>query len=172
MGRGHRVVPTGGARPGEAVIKAASRFGSRKQLPFPRRKRAYNDRVPGSRVKSLRLEVKEFGRGSNVFEYGSPAMSARESYLVPSTTRAMSVLEFLARSRRGASISEISRNLVLPKSSTYLILKTLEEEGYLRRNAQSGKLTWPAFLVPSEMRENCLEEDRSCPRSGISRSRL
>jgi len=66
-------------------------------------------------------------------------MSARKIYVVPSTVRAMSVLEFLARSRRGASISEISRGLGLPKSSTYLVVKTLEQEGYLRRNVQSGR---------------------------------
>jgi DNA-binding IclR family transcriptional regulator len=66
-------------------------------------------------------------------------MGARKTYVVPSTMRAMSVLEFLARSKRGASISEISRNLALPKSSTYLVVKTLEQEGYLQRNVQSGR---------------------------------
>ena len=59
-------------------------------------------------------------------------MPTRRTYLVPLTMRAMQVLEFLARSKRGASLSSVSRNLALPKSSTYLVLKTLEQEGYLR----------------------------------------
>ncbi len=74
-------------------------------------------------------------------------MGARKIYVVPSTVRAMSVLEFLARSKRGASISEISRNLELPKSSTYLVVRTLEQEGYLRRNVQSGRYYFGLRLV-------------------------
>jgi DNA-binding IclR family transcriptional regulator len=74
-------------------------------------------------------------------------MGARKIYAVPSTVRAMSVLEFLAQSKRGASMSEISRNLALPKSSTYLVLKTLEQEGYLRRNVQSGRYYFGLRLV-------------------------
>ncbi len=66
---------------------------------------------------------------------------------VPSTVRAMSVLEFLARSKHGGSIAEISRNLSLPKSSTYLVLRTLEQEGYLRRSAQSRKFYFGLRLV-------------------------
>jgi DNA-binding IclR family transcriptional regulator len=74
-------------------------------------------------------------------------MGARKIYVVPSTVRAMNVLEFLAQSRRGASLSEISRNLALPKSSTYLLLKTLEREGYLRKNVQSGNYNFGPRLV-------------------------
>jgi len=74
-------------------------------------------------------------------------MGAQKAYLVPSTTRAMDVLEFLARSKRGASISEVSRSLTLPKSSTYLVLKTLEQGGYLRRSAQSGRFYFGLRLL-------------------------
>jgi DNA-binding IclR family transcriptional regulator len=74
-------------------------------------------------------------------------MGSRKNYAVPSTLRAMSVLEFLARSKRGASISEIGRNLALPKSSTYLVVKTLEQQGYLRRNVQSGRYYFGLKLV-------------------------
>jgi DNA-binding IclR family transcriptional regulator len=74
-------------------------------------------------------------------------VSARRVYHVPSTMRAMRVLEFLARSRRGASISEISRNLALPKSSTYLVLKTLEQGDYLQRSLQSGRYYFGSRLV-------------------------
>ncbi len=74
-------------------------------------------------------------------------MAAQRIQAVPSTLRAMSVLEFLARSKHGASIAEISRNLALPKSSTYLVLRTLEQEGYLRRSAQSRKFCFGLRLV-------------------------
>jgi len=74
-------------------------------------------------------------------------MGAGKICLVPSTMRAMNVLEYLAQSKRGASISEISRNLALPKSSTYLVLKTLEQGGYLRRNVQSSRYYFGSRLV-------------------------
>jgi DNA-binding IclR family transcriptional regulator len=57
------------------------------------------------------------------------------------------VLEFLAQSRRGSSISEISRTLGLPKSSTYLTLSTLEHRGYLQKNSQTGKYCFGLKLV-------------------------
>lgn len=74
-------------------------------------------------------------------------MGTEKECLVPSTMRAMSVLEYLADSMRGGSISEISRSLALPKSSTHLILKTLEKGGYLRRNLQSGRYYFGARLA-------------------------
>ena len=74
-------------------------------------------------------------------------MRSQKDYAVPSTIRAMTILEFLAHSKRGASISDLSRNLGLPKSSTYLVLKTLEREGYLRRSLRSGKFSFGARLV-------------------------
>jgi DNA-binding IclR family transcriptional regulator len=83
----------------------------------------------------------------NGFRAWGTLMSALAIYSVPSTLRAMSVLEFIARSKRGASISEISRNLGLPKSSTYLVLKTLEQEGYLRRSVQSRRFYFGLRLV-------------------------
>ena len=74
-------------------------------------------------------------------------MGTQRTYLVPSTMRAMRVLEFLAHSKRGASISDVSRNLALPKSSTYLLLKTLEQEGYLRRSVWSRRFYFGVRLV-------------------------
>jgi len=44
-------------------------------------------------------------------------MSSQRTYPVPPTMRAMRVLEFLARSKRGASVSNVSRGLALPKST-------------------------------------------------------
>jgi len=74
-------------------------------------------------------------------------MATQRTYLVPSTMRAMKVLEFLARSKRGASVSIVSRSLALPKSSTFLLLRTLEQEGYLQRSAWSGKFYFGVRLL-------------------------
>lgn len=74
-------------------------------------------------------------------------MAEEKTYLVPAIVRAIDVLEFVAQSRRGLSVSEISRNLALPKSSTHLTLATLEKRGFLRRNAQTGKYSFGLKLV-------------------------
>lgn len=50
--------------------------------------------------------------------------------------RALNILELLAGKSQGLTISEISRRLSLPKSSTYLILRTLERKGYVQRNIE------------------------------------
>jgi DNA-binding IclR family transcriptional regulator len=74
-------------------------------------------------------------------------MAGQKHYLLPSVDRAITVLEFLAQSKRGFSVSEISRNLALPKSSTFLILTTLVNRGYLQKNAQTDKYCFGVNLV-------------------------
>ena len=68
-------------------------------------------------------------------------------YSVPSIDRALTVLELLAQSREGFSLSEISRKLTLPKSSVHLLIGTLEKRGYLQRNALNGKYCFGLKLV-------------------------
>ncbi len=58
---------------------------------------------------------------------------------VPAVERALTMLELLAKSKSGISISEMSRKLSLPKSSIHLIMTTLERRGYLQKNPQSRK---------------------------------
>lgn len=55
-----------------------------------------------------------------------------------SIERAFAVLELLNSSRRGWNISEISRKLELPKSSTHAIISTLDRLGYIRESS-SGR---------------------------------
>jgi DNA-binding IclR family transcriptional regulator len=71
----------------------------------------------------------------------------QKSYLLPSADRVISIFEFLAKTKRGFSVSEISRNLALPKSSTFLTLATLVNRGYLQKNAKTGKYYFGANLV-------------------------
>jgi DNA-binding IclR family transcriptional regulator len=74
-------------------------------------------------------------------------MANTKAYLVPSIDRAMRVFELLAQSRRGFSISEISRKLALPKSSIHLVVGTLEDKGYLQKNAHNGRFCFGLKLV-------------------------
>ncbi len=56
-----------------------------------------------------------------------------------SIARALSVLEFLDSSQRGWNISELSRQLSVPKSTMHLIVLTLERLGYVSREPGSRK---------------------------------
>ncbi len=53
--------------------------------------------------------------------------------------RALAMLEAVAQASEGLSNAEISRKLNIPKSSASYILRTLETQGYLTRDAESGK---------------------------------
>lgn len=58
---------------------------------------------------------------------------------VPAVQKAMAILERLAASQNGLGLSELTRELSLPKSSTYGMLLTLERLGYLHRNDSTGR---------------------------------
>jgi DNA-binding IclR family transcriptional regulator len=66
---------------------------------------------------------------------------------VPALERALNVLEALAQSRKGYSVSEISRRLSLPKSSVHLILRTFERRGYLQKHPVSGRYRFGLKLI-------------------------
>jgi DNA-binding IclR family transcriptional regulator len=53
--------------------------------------------------------------------------------------RALSMLEAVAREPDGLSNAEISRQLEIPKSSASYILRTLEKQGYLKRESANNK---------------------------------
>ncbi len=61
-------------------------------------------------------------------------MPASKTQSVPALERALTILEMLAKSKRGLAISEIVHTLKLPKSTTHTLLLTLERRGYLHRN--------------------------------------
>ena len=74
-------------------------------------------------------------------------MAGPRRNLLPSVDRTITVLEFIARSKRGCSVSEISRNLTLPKSSTFLLLATLMHRGYINKSAETGKYYFDVNMV-------------------------
>src|ERR1700719_4570350 len=53
--------------------------------------------------------------------------------------RALGMLEAVAQVPDGLSNAEISRNHNIPKSSASYLLRTLETQGYLTRDAESGR---------------------------------
>jgi DNA-binding IclR family transcriptional regulator len=53
--------------------------------------------------------------------------------------RALAMLEAAAQEPEGLSNAEISRKLQIPKSSASYILRTLEKQGYLHRDTESGR---------------------------------
>src|SRR5215471_11427416 len=76
---------------------------------------------------------------------GSPKANAVE--------RALLVLEALDSSRRGLNISELSRRLRIPKSSTHVIVLTLERLGYIQKHVDSlnYKLGLRAYALGQSM---------------------
>jgi IclR family KDG regulon transcriptional repressor len=56
-----------------------------------------------------------------------------------SVRRALAILEFLRGSERRRNLSEISRKLALPKSTTSILLSTLESLGYIIRNGEERR---------------------------------
>jgi len=68
-------------------------------------------------------------------------------YSVPSVSRALNILELLAHSQRGLTLSDISRRLGLPKSSTHVLIRTLEGAGYLKSSKISGRFCFGLKLV-------------------------
>jgi IclR family KDG regulon transcriptional repressor len=69
------------------------------------------------------------------------------AYSVPSVSRAMKILELLAQSQRGLTLSDISRKLALPKSSAHVLIKTLENTGYLKSSKLNGKYCFGLKLI-------------------------
>ncbi len=59
----------------------------------------------------------------------------------PAVERALAVLDLLARSRSGLTLSELSRALGQAKSSLHVVLSTLEDAGFVVRDTASKRYT-------------------------------
>ncbi len=65
---------------------------------------------------------------------------AKGAYQVPAVMRALDIIEYIAQ-RQEASFTEIFTDLGLPKSTTYQILGTLADRGYVRHSGGSTKFS-------------------------------
>jgi DNA-binding IclR family transcriptional regulator len=57
----------------------------------------------------------------------------------PALVRGLTILELLAHSAKGLTLSDFVRKMTLPKSSVHCLLLTLERRGYLHRDDRSGR---------------------------------
>jgi DNA-binding IclR family transcriptional regulator len=65
--------------------------------------------------------------------------TAPRTQSVPALERALLILEFLARSRHGVTLSQLTRKLQLPKSTSHALLLTFERCGYVQRDEATGR---------------------------------
>jgi len=79
--------------------------------------------------------------------------------------RALQILETLDSSRRGLNISELSRRLRLPKSSTHVIMVTLERLGYVQKRAGTlhYSLGLKAYALGHSMTKNVSISELALP---------
>lgn len=73
-------------------------------------------------------------------------INASRTPSVPAVERAFSLLEQLAESKNGLSLSQLVESSQLPKSSIHCLLLTLERNGYLHRSQQTGRYTFSPKL--------------------------
>lgn len=64
--------------------------------------------------------------------------TSKKGYQPPAVVRALEIIDFIA-SKKETSFTEIFSQLGLPKSTTYQILTTLSDQGYVRRQGDSTK---------------------------------
>src|ERR1017187_233227 len=65
--------------------------------------------------------------------------SSPRTQSVPALERGLHVLEYLAQSRRGVTLSELTRKLQLPRSTGHALLLTYERCGYVQRDQETGR---------------------------------
>ena len=102
-------------------------------------------------------------------------MTAVKTPSVPALENALSVLELLAHSKAGLSLSELTRRLEIPKSSAHCLLVTLERRGYLHKNERNRYLFGLKFFSMANTALRGLElREKAAPflRSLMARTRL
>lgn len=93
----------------------------------------------GARVVGNRLALPERRTATN------------RSRQVQSLTRALALLELVARSHDGLTLAELARTVGLPPSTVHRFLTTLEQRGYVRHDAAGSiwQIGVQAFIVGS-----------------------
>ena len=76
---------------------------------------------------------------------GTPTPSNDGHFRLPAVDRAMSLLETLATTREGFTLSELSRKLQMPKSTTHYLIHTLATRGYVQRTSNKRHLLGMRF---------------------------
>src|SRR6476660_8580862 len=89
--------------------------------------------------------------------------SKKMKYAVPAVEKAFAVVELFAANNRGYTLSEVSRLLKLPISTTSSLLHTMHNCGYLQRDDKgqfylSMKLVIQAYRVSDQLRPREIAE--------------
>lgn len=74
-------------------------------------------------------------------------MRASKTPSVPALVRGLAILERIARSRRGLTFAQLTRQFDFPKSSVHTLLLTLEREAYVQRDGDTGRYLIGAKVV-------------------------
>ena len=90
---------------------------------------------------------KEFGTELNLGLWNPLRFANGNKKVVPAAQRVLAVLELLMASRKGLAVSEIARSLGLARSTTFYIVNTIEECGYIYRTSPRGRYTFTAKLL-------------------------
>lgn len=73
--------------------------------------------------------------------------SAHKTPSIPAVERTFEILELLAGSRNGLSLSQLMEMSGIPKSSLHCLLLTLERGGYLHRSERTGRYLFGLRLL-------------------------
>ncbi len=65
--------------------------------------------------------------------------TAPKTQSVPALERGLLILEALAKSRHGVTLSQLARKLGVPKSTSHALLLTFERCGYAQRDEETGR---------------------------------
>jgi DNA-binding IclR family transcriptional regulator len=66
-------------------------------------------------------------------------MFAEKTQSVPALERGLAILESLSKSKHGLTLTQLTTQLELPKSSVHCLLLTFERHGYLYRDERWGR---------------------------------
>jgi DNA-binding IclR family transcriptional regulator len=67
------------------------------------------------------------------------AWTGPKTQSVPALERGLLILEYLAQSRRGVTLSQLTRKLQLPRSTGHALLLTYQRTGYVQRCEKTGR---------------------------------
>ena len=81
---------------------------------------------------------------------GRAAAPATATALVPAVSRALTLLDQLAKVREPMSLARLASELALPKSSVHGLCNTLMSYGYLRRQSDGAFLIGPRVMTLAE----------------------
>lgn len=74
-----------------------------------------------------------------VLPFRMNSLAGPKTRSVPALERGLLVLEYLAQSRRGVTLSQLTRKLQLPRSTSHALLLTYQRTGYVQRCEKTGR---------------------------------